>query len=63
MIFTDNKYIITLEDYNKFKHVADDDIFEEYESKDAYNEIETDIKNDIQHTEDYQLNSSKLDLT
>ena len=31
MTFTDIKKIITVEDYNKFKHMADDEIYENYD--------------------------------
>ena len=59
MTFTDNKKLITVEDYNKFKHMADDDIYDEYEYEEDSNEIEPDINNEIQNSEEGYLNTNK----
>ena len=59
MIFRDNKNLISVEDYNKFKHIADDDIYEDYESEDDNTELDTDINNNSYMNEEVNLNNKK----
>ena len=63
MTFTDNKKIITVEDYNKFKHIADDEIYENYDSEDDNTELRTDNNSNLQSNEEAKLNTNKIDIS
>lgn len=63
MTFTDNKNLISVEDYNKFKHIMDDDIYEDYESEDDNTELGTDINNNLHKNEEVILNSNKIEIS
>ena len=63
MTFTGNKNLISVEDYNKFKHIVDDDIFENYESEEDNTELVSDINNDLAKNEEINLNGSKIEIS
>lgn len=63
MTFTDNKNLISVEDYNKFKHIVDDDIYENYESEDDNTELSTDINNNSHKIEEDDLNIKKIGIS
>ena len=63
MKFRDNKNFIYVEDYNKFKHIVDDDIYDDYESEDDNNELDTDINNSSDKNEEVNLNNNKIEIS
>ena len=62
MTFTNNKNIITVEDYNKFKHRVDDDVYKYYESDEENNEFDLDNNNNFNIIEE-NYNRNKINIS